>query len=76
MPRPASAPAKVSADSYATRAVLIVMLKALRGQYPGTIPAIRGYVEHGGAVKPDDVGVQDAAIRHSVEMILNAAEQG
>jgi hypothetical protein len=73
MARPISLPAKVYADAYATRAVVIELLKMLSLANPGTIPAIRAGAAHN-LVRPVDVAVVDGDIRESLEEILRAAQ--
>jgi hypothetical protein len=72
MPRPISVTAKVYADTYATRAVVIEILKMMSLANPGTIPAIRASAAHG-LVRPEDVSVRDQDVRESIEAILQAA---
>jgi hypothetical protein len=74
MSRPASVAAKERADLYATRAVLIELLKMLQLSSPGTVNALRANLVHTFSLRPDDIACTDSHIRDAAEMILQEAE--
>ena len=74
MPRSASVQGRLQADVYATRVVLIELLKMLQLTNPGTIPALRTALAHNVAIRPDDVPVLDHSIREAAELIFGAVQ--
>ena len=69
MPRSTSIIARERADSYATRAVLIELLRHLKQIDPQIIPAIRSVTQRG-ILRPIDVIVSEQDVRESFEAIL------
>jgi hypothetical protein len=56
-------------DAYATRAVLIELLKVLKETSPQAIPRITSGISNG-MLRPDDVPLPDQTILEAARMIL------
>ena len=71
MSRPSSVTAKVYADTYATRAVVIEMLRLLQVSNSSFVPSLREALALNMAIRPADMAVPDRDIRDAAEMILD-----
>ena len=71
MPRPSSVTAKVYADTYATRAIVIEMLRLLQASNSSIVSALREALSLNMALRPADMAIPDRDIRYDAEMILD-----
>jgi hypothetical protein len=72
MTRPTSRQARIEADTYATRAILIELLRMMNDANPGALNVIKGATERV-ILRPDDMSIADPDIREAVDLILKAA---
>jgi len=71
MSRPSSITAKIYADTYATRAVVIEMLRLLQAANSSVVPSLREALALNMALRPADMAIPDRDIRDAAEMILD-----
>jgi hypothetical protein len=72
MTRPTAGIARMNADAYATRAILIELLRLMQDANPAALGTVMGQLQHA-TLRPDDIAVADPHIRHAVKMILDEA---
>ncbi len=71
--RSSSIVSRKESDAYATRAVLIELLKVLKEADQSMLSRISDGIEHG-LLRPDDVPLADPPILEAARLILEAAK--